>query len=138
MPRPKKDALTFFVTNYPSGGERQTVCYDCLTKVERKAIRITDTDDYQVWEDYSSGWEAAPVCDRCRLSLPVFLEPPPGPAETVLDSYIDLVGWDMHTERELMLNFIDKMGAQRPFDTYLAEVAQSDLDADKNDPKHDE
>lgn len=65
-------ATHIFVTNLPPKNE--TVCFGCLSMDEATYVKTTDSDAFQIWEEYSDGWVSAPVCDRCKLSLPVFVD----------------------------------------------------------------
>lgn len=48
----------------------ETICPDCLTDLER--ARLGDVE-VEVWETYSEGWVAPPICNRCRLAIPVYV-----------------------------------------------------------------
>lgn len=46
------------------------LCGDCNEKLRR--FDITDPA-VQVWEFYSDGWLAPCICDRCKLSIPIYI-----------------------------------------------------------------
>lgn len=75
----KKDPIKrIFVTNFPvvlDGAQvEETICWPCLSNEERALIKKSDDDAFQVWEEYSDGWTGSPVCDRCKLSIPVYVD----------------------------------------------------------------
>lgn len=60
-----------FVAGPPMASDGAFVCYECLAKDERR--RLGD-DDVELWQEFSSGWTGPCVCERCRLSIPVYVD----------------------------------------------------------------
>lgn len=48
-----------------------TYCSDCIP--ERLRERLGD-GDVDTWEEFSDGWLTAPVCQVCKLSIPVYCD----------------------------------------------------------------
>lgn len=48
------------------------VCPDCLPR-EHPPIDLGHIAT-SVWRQYTSGWTAPPICSRCRLAIPVYVD----------------------------------------------------------------
>lgn len=46
------------------------LCGDCNEKLGRYNI---EDPAVQVWDFYSEGWLAPCICERCQLSLPIYI-----------------------------------------------------------------
>lgn len=46
------------------------ICEDCLLPSEKKRL---GSDEVDVWDEYSDGWNGPVMCNRCKLSLPVYV-----------------------------------------------------------------
>ena len=66
--KPAKLPKGLFVT-LERDGKEMCYCRDCKPENVNEGA-----DDVYVWEHYSSGWLSAPICDGCKLSLPVYCD----------------------------------------------------------------
>lgn len=47
------------------------LCEDCWTPEERES---TSDPEVEVWRYYTHGWTDVPVCHRCKLAIPVYVD----------------------------------------------------------------
>lgn len=77
IPASEKKSLTSrvgertFVSGRDGAGRNKTYCPDCIPKAVLK--RMGD-DGVDTWKTGSHGWSKAPVCDKCKITIPVYVD----------------------------------------------------------------